>query len=201
MKSHFWISSWHRKRRANVYLGSILLAALFVTSLVIGSEAKANTVFDLDISSSGTNGPAVFYLGTDPTYVSAYITISFSNPGGGGLSIPQIPNSSLGTCPSTLSTGSSCTEIINYTAPGLVQVDTQDFSFTDASGDQITDDVQIEFEPELAPTPLPTSLLPFATGLGLLGMTALLRLRRPGGTFVLGNSLGGQLTSRIGRFS
>ena len=145
-----------------------MLAALFVTSLVIGSEAWANTVFDLDISTSGTNGPVVFYLETGPTYPpTASITIFFSNPGGSGLSIPVIPNLSLGTCPSTLSSGSTCTETVDYSVPRSVETDMQDFSFTDPTGDQITDDVQIEFEPELAPTPLPTSLLAFATGLGL----------------------------------
>jgi PEP-CTERM motif-containing protein len=158
------------------------LALLAFASLLGLCPAQANTIFDLDISPSGTNGPAVFYLGTGPTYPMAVsLEIVFSNPGGGPLALTLPPNSNLGTCTGGLSAGSTCVETINDVGPfiyGTAQIEPQTFSFTDAAGVPITDNVTIELEPELAPTPLPATLPLFGAGLGVMGLLARRRKRK-----------------------
>ncbi len=166
------------------FVSGVILATAFITR----GTARANTVFDLDISPSGTNGPVTFDFGDLPPpgsngYIDGYIVIDFSNPGGSALTWNHPPdNGNSGTCSGSLASGSSCTMVAGFiypTAPGVYDETNDDvvtFTFTEADGTQVSDPISLD--DSLVVTPLPPTLMQFLAGLGGLGLLGWRRKRK-----------------------
>lgn len=172
------------------YLQTQLCGVVLATALIAGGAAHASTLFDLDITDSGTNSPVMFDFGdVSPTFqfTDGVIEVTFSNPGGSALALTAPTNGNLGTCPGTLASGSTCalvSGILTGGTPGVHNVELTDnftLTFTEANGTPVSDPISIDATYTV--TPLPATLQLFAAGLGLVGFLAKRRTRQSLGGF------------------
>ena len=170
---------------------SRMLAGVIVASCFSLGTAHA-TSFDLEISSTGNNGPVILDFGTVPTGVDATyqgtIGVNFSGseletttaPTGNGYSV-------IDTCQSSVPSGTACSEYVDFnqttaTLPGIYTIDqTIDWTIMNSTTGNVLDPVTFEYSinvGDVSATPLPAALPLFAGGLGLIGLFGWRRKRK-----------------------
>jgi hypothetical protein len=164
---------------------------MLLSTIDAANAALISLSESLSITSTGNNGPVVFDFGVVSTGITATyggsFQVSYLDPGGGPVTILPLNNGTLGTCPSSLSSGGTCIELVNFffsqtpsTLPGIYSgQQTLNYSFLNAAGAQVTDPVTFEWSVNVGGVPVPGPIAGAGSpGLVMAGAVLLARCRR-----------------------